>query len=460
MHSLDPKHRRQVTRYALAAMMRYKWLRDRISEVQKSWIQGEDLQFIFDCIQTYAIEFLATKSSFKAWLLARYPERDVANPVLQALAMADYPLDESESLHSFNHLLEYGRLDQVKLLANEIERKAEKKGLDEALEWFGGEVNGLPMHGDKVGIYISELLKEDSAFMKDYAHKTEYFLATGKQLDTGVPIGWPRLSHAMGGLQEGRLVVIGARPGCCKSATMLQWAANMSRSGYKSIYISLEMSAEELCFRLLSESSSLPLSDLTDRRLSKTDFVNLVYAASHNKIPSADNIIVVDHERQTVATIGRIIRNYAQDNVKVVFIDYLQIMEADFLDRSQPRHVQVAAISRGLKHLARELGVCIVVGAQLSREVEARGDPKPRLRDLRESGSIEQDADQVILLDRPELRDPMTQPGILKVYLRKNRHGAPLEVDVHANLAMQQLRELEVVGEQMRKVKSGYNEFR
>lgn len=460
MHTLNPKHRRQVTRYALAAMMRFKWLRDRIAEIKKSWIQGEDLQFIFDCIQTYAIEFLATKSSFKAWLLARYPEREVAAPVLQALAMADYPLDESESLHSFNHLLEYGRLDQVKQLANEIEQKAEREGLDEALEWFGGEVNGLPLQGDKVGIYISELLKKDSAFMKDYADKVEYFLATGKTLDTGVPIGWPRLSHAMGGLQEGRLVVIGARPGCCKSATMLQWAANISRAGYKSIYISLEMSADELCFRLLAESSSLPLSDLTNRQLSKTDYANLIYAASHNKIAAAENIIVVDNERQTVATIGRIIRNYNQDQIKVVFIDYLQIMEADFLDRSQPRHVQVAGISRGLKHLARELGVCVVVGAQLSRDVEARGDPKPRLKDLRESGSIEQDADQVILLDRPELRDPMMFPGILKVYLRKNRHGTPIDVDVHANLVMQQLRELETVSEQTAAVKGGYDKFR
>lgn len=442
MKTLDPSHRRQITKYALAALMRYRWMQDAMHEIRKSWFEDDDLKSIFETVQMYAVQSVGTKSSFKGWLLSRHPDGVMDETTTLALALSDYVLDEVEANRAIKNLQEFGRLEEVKRLYATLEERAKEVGIAEAVDGITVAVADLPWEGDGIGGRWADLIDPEGQWMKDFIRKQEHFLATGERLRENMTLtGWPQLDDAMGGLQPGRLVVIGARPGNCKSATMLQWAHNIASANEKVLFISLEMSETEIAHRLLACRTGLSLSAIADGTLSAADFKRLTQVLEEREIQPAELIWTVEGKKQNLASLRRICREHAKQGVKIVFVDYLQIMEADSFDRNQPRHVQVASMSRGLKQLAQELKICIVVGAQLSREVEGRSDNKPQLRDLRESGSIEQDADQVLLLDRPELRDPNDQRGILVVYLRKNRHGRPMTKKCVAALECQRIHE-------------------
>lgn len=443
MKTLDPSHRRQITKYALAALMRYRWMHDSMHEIRKSWIEDDDLKNIYDLVQAFAVHAVGNKSSFKGWLLAQHADGVMSDDATLALALSDYALDEVEANRAIKNLHEFGRLDEVKKLYSSLEARAAQVGIAEAVDGITVAVSDLPWEGDGIGNRWSDLIEPEGEWMRQFIRKQEHYLATGERLrENMVLTGWAQLDDAMGGLQPGRLVVIGARPGNCKSATMLQWAHNIASGNEKVLFVSLEMSETEIAHRLLACQTALSLSGIADGTLSAADFKRLTQVLEERRIDPAARIWTIEGKKQTLASLRRVCREHAKQGIKVVFVDYLQIMEADSLDRNQPRHVQVATMSRGLKQLAQELKICIVVGAQLSREVEGRADPKPQLRDLRESGSIEQDADQVLLLDRPELRDPNDRKNLLVVYLRKNRHGRPMEVQCDADLVCQRIHEM------------------
>ncbi len=441
MGKLLADNRRQTTSIVLAGMMKHKWLRDRLDELNPDWFVWEDLGFVLEALKAYAMQYQVARNSFKGWFQARYPESRGTSTGLTALALADYPVDEVEANRAFKKLLEYGQLDEVKKLSAELERKASQVGIQEAMYWFGHAMAQIPCTSDREARMMGELLHIESEFMRRMAMRQEHYFLTGEAFTEGVPTGWPQLDTAIGNLCPGRLVVIGARPGCCKSGTMLQWAINASKAGHKCLFVSLEMSEDELAQRLLACHSGLSLTDIIKGTLSRADFNRLCCAATEGSIPMADNIFVLEGKANSLGALKRIVPSYVEQGVKIVFVDYLQILEPDFLDRGQPRHVQIAALSRGLKQLAQEHSVCIVVGAQLSREVEARADPKPQLRDLRESGSIEQDSDQVLMLDRPDLRGDTDKKNCLDVFLRKNRHGPLIQVQVNAELECQRFGE-------------------
>jgi len=443
MKTLDPSHRRQITKYALAALMRYRWMQDSMHEIRKSWIEGDDLKNIFDLVQAYSVHTVGSKSSFKGWLLARHADGVMSDDATLALALADYSLDEVEANRAIKNLHEYGRLDEVKRLYASVDGRAAEVGIAQAVDGIAVAIADLPWEGDGIGKRWGDLIEPEGEWMRQFIRKQEHYLATGERLrENMVLTGWPQLDDAMGGLQPGRLVVIGARPGNCKSATMLQWAHNIASANEKVLFVTLEMSETEIAHRLLACQTALPLSGISEGTLSAADFKRLSQVLEERSIDPADLIWTIDGKKQNLASLRRICREHAKQGIKVVFVDYLQIMEADSLDRNQPRHVQVASLSRGLKQLAQELKITIVVGAQLSREVEGRADNQPQLRDLRESGSIEQDADQVLLLDRPELRDPNDRRNVLVVYLRKNRHGRPVKVECSAELWCQRIAEM------------------
>ncbi|NPV88543.1 replicative DNA helicase [Coprothermobacteraceae bacterium] len=212
---------------------------------------------------------------------------------------------------------------------------------------------------------------------------------------TGYPTGFSKLDELLAGLQKSDLVILAARPGMGKTAFALNVAANLSmEERVPVLFFSLEMSGTQLVQRLLSAVSGVPSQKLKTGYLSEDDFDALRVAMSTmedsklwiDESPGLSVLEIRSRARRAVAELG----------VKVIIVDYLQLIK---LGQNVDNRVQeVSEITRSLKNLARELDVPLLVLSQLSRAVEQRADKRPQLSDLRESGSIEQDADVVMFL--------------------------------------------------------------
>lgn len=232
----------------------------------------------------------------------------------------------------------------------------------------------------------------------------------------GLGTGWGDLDRVIGGLAPGRLVVFGARPGVGKSIVGTNLALHMAhRHGHAVLLASLEMPEREVGQRLLASHASVDLSKLQHGGLDDPAWGRI---ASKVTELQALPITVDDAPGQTVASIRRAARNLTRtrDDLALVVVDYLQLVRP-----ADPRAGRVEAlgeISRGLKLLARESGACVVAMAQVNREGAKRTDGRPLLTDLRESGSIEADADQVVLMHQPDEDIPEVEFNV-----DKNRHG-------------------------------------
>lgn len=238
---------------------------------------------------------------------------------------------------------------------------------------------------------------------------------------SGISSGFPDLDFATGGFHPGQLVVLAARPSHGKSA--LAWAFAEHASvvlRVPSLFASLEMTGESLVERALSARSMIDGHKIrTGYALLPRDFLELESAVA-DLTPAP--IYVDDTPAQTMLHAASTARRLKlRRGLGLVVFDYAQLGESDAGDSRQE---QVAAISRRLKAMARELEVPVIALSQLNRECEKRPDHQPLLSDLRESGAIEQDADIVMLLNRPERYDPDDQPGIAIVDVAKNRNGA------------------------------------
>jgi replicative DNA helicase len=217
---------------------------------------------------------------------------------------------------------------------------------------------------------------------------------------TGVATGYPDLDELTGGLQKGDLVILAARPSMGKTSLVVGMAlhAAIAHQAPVALY-SLEMSKDQIVQRMLCHEALVDLSALRRGRLSDDDFVRLAQAAGHlNTAP----IWVDDSGSLTVLEMRAKARRLKADqpNLGLIIVDYIQLMGSN--GKAENRQQEVSEISRGLKMLAKELNVPIVALSQLSRAPEQRTDHRPQLADLRESGSLEQDADLVMFLYREE----------------------------------------------------------
>jgi replicative DNA helicase len=230
--------------------------------------------------------------------------------------------------------------------------------------------------------------------------------------------GWPDVDRLIGGIAPGRLIVIGARPGVGKSLAGTNLALHVAHHHGHLVHIaSLEMPEREVGQRLLAAHASVGLTGITTGKVPEDEWQRI--ARKYAEIEALP-ISVDDAPQQTVTHIRAAARNLQRkrDDLALIVVDYLQLVKpGDSVRRGANRAEEVADISRGLKLLARETGACVVAMAQLNREA-AKGDGKPRLTDLRESGSIEADADQVILMHQPDDEIPE-----LELLIDKNRHG-------------------------------------
>lgn len=240
-------------------------------------------------------------------------------------------------------------------------------------------------------------------------------------LARGVPTGFAQLDDLTNGLQAGQMIIVAARPGVGKSTLALDFVRSASiRNNLTSAIFSLEMSASEIMMRLLSAESGVKLALMRSGRMEAVQWSKLVDRA--REISNAP-IFIDDSPNLTMMQIRAKARRLKEThNLQFVVVDYLQLMTSG--KRVESRQQEVAEFSRQLKLLAKELEVPIVAISQLNRGPESRTDKKPQLADLRESGSLEQDADIVMLLYRPDSQDKDSErAGEADIIVAKHRGG-------------------------------------
>ncbi len=239
----------------------------------------------------------------------------------------------------------------------------------------------------------------------------------------GVPTGFRDLDHKLAGLQDSNLIIFAARPGQGKTSFVLNVAQHVAvNEGLPVGFFSLEMSQEELVDRLLVAQADIDSWKLKTGRLDEKDFDKLSHAMG--QLAEAP-LFIDDTPGASLSEIRTKARRLQMEHgLKLIIVDYLQLVQVK--GYADNRVQQVSEISQGLKNLARELKVPVFAVSQLSRAVEARGNRRPQLSDLRESGAIEQDADVVIFI----YREDQDQPEHVKLDIQKHRNGAMGEIDL------------------------------
>lgn len=238
---------------------------------------------------------------------------------------------------------------------------------------------------------------------------------------TGLGTGFTQLDKMTSGFHPGELLILAARPSMGKTAFSLNIAQHIALRLKKTVaYFSLEMSKEAVMMRLLAAEARVNMSDLKTGRISDSAWPKLIDAAGH--LSEAPLFIDDTSGISPFEVRSRCRRLKAQHGLDCIMIDYLQIMKLK--ERTESREREVAEISRTLKSISKELHVPVIALAQLNRGVEARTEKKPMLSDLRESGSIEQDADVIMLLYREEYYDKADEKkGHAEVIIGKQRNG-------------------------------------
>ncbi|MEU6151076.1 replicative DNA helicase [Actinosynnema sp. NPDC047251] len=244
----------------------------------------------------------------------------------------------------------------------------------------------------------------------------------------GIPTGFADLDELTNGLHPGQMIIVAARPGVGKSTLGLDFARSCSvKHGLTSAIFSLEMSKTEIVMRMLSAEAKIRLGDMRGGRMSDDDWTRL--ARRMSEISEAP-MFVDDSPNLTMMEIRAKARRLKQrHDLRLVIVDYLQLMSSG--KRSESRQQEVSEFSRNLKLIAKELEVPVIAISQLNRGPEQRTDKRPQLSDLRESGSLEQDADMVILINRPdawERDDP--RAGEADLIIAKHRAGPTATITV------------------------------
>ncbi|MHA7878016.1 MAG: replicative DNA helicase [Bacteroidota bacterium] len=279
----------------------------------------------------------------------------------------------------------------------------------------------------------------DSNIRKNYSYMRSLLGEAFKHLETkrqqkdgltGIPSGFTGLDRVTSGWQRAELVIVAARPGMGKTAFLLSALRNAAVDhGYPVAIFSLEMASLQLVNRLISAEAALEGEKIKKGNLADHEWEQLVHKTSQL---SEAAIYIDDTPALSVFELrAKCRRLKAKHDIQLIAVDYLQLMSGESVKGAGNREQEIASISRSLKSIAKELNVPVIVGSQLSRAVETRGGNKrPQLSDLRESGSIEQDADMVLFLYRPEYygmtEDEEGNPtqGMAEVIVAKHRNGS------------------------------------
>ena len=256
----------------------------------------------------------------------------------------------------------------------------------------------------------------------DMIHQLQEQDSTGL---TGVPTGYIELDKMLGGFQKSDLIIIAARPSMGKTALSLSIARNVAVLAKRPVaYFSIEMASIQLVIRLLSSEAKINQQSIRTGMVPQREMPNIVEALG--RLADAPLFIDDSPALSLIELKAKCRRLKAEHKIELVMIDYLQLLHAP----AESREREISMISRALKQMAKELDIPVVAMAQLNRGVEGRTDKRPMLSDLRESGSIEQDADVVMFINRPEVykiltyEDNTPTEGTGEVIIGKQRNGA------------------------------------
>ena len=282
------------------------------------------------------------------------------------------------------------------------------------------------------------------AIMNDVVEGID-FLARNQNTLMGVPTGFTMLDRLLGGLQKSDLVILAARPSMGKTSLALNIAQNAAERYQARVAVfSLEMSSEQLVQRLLSQKTQIDSHRLRLGMIEEDEWQMLLEAA--NDLANT-NLFIDDTPAASVTEIRTKARRlYSEHGLDLILIDYMQLMSGQGGgNRNENRQQEISYISRSLKALARELNVPVIALSQLSRAVESRADKRPMLSDLRESGSIEQDADVVLFIYRDDYyAEDSERQNIADIIVAKHRHGSTGTVSLYFRKELTQFRDLEI----------------
>lgn len=261
--------------------------------------------------------------------------------------------------------------------------------------------------------------------------------ARQKAKGTGVHTGFKSIDHILGGMDKGEVTLLAARPGVGKSAFMLNVAHNNALLGKRCVIYSLEMAKAQLVTRMIAMAGRVPSQNMRLGGLTEDNWVSMMGSASAlSRLP----ILIDDTPARTITSLrSDMLRLHAEMPLDLVVVDYLQLLypAGRIFDQVQV----ISEVSKSLKNLSRELDVPVLALSQLSRAVESRATPKPQLSDLRGSGSLEQDAAQVIFLFRPD-DDGAVNTDVVEVSVAKNRMGQLGDTALYFDKPFQSFREL------------------
>lgn len=313
----------------------------------------------------------------------------------------------------------------------------ESKALQELIEEAETKLFDVSQQHVKQSIVSLESILADSFERLDDLHRDKGKLR-------GIPTGYRDLDNMLAGLQKSDLFILAARPSMGKTAFVLNLAHKIATEAKESVLVfSLEMGKEQLVDRLLAMESGVDAWALRTGKLTDNDFERLGEAMG---TLSEAKIFIDDTPGITVADLRTKARREAHGgHVGLIIVDYLQLMSGGSRFGSEGNRVQeISEISRGLKGVARELNVPVIALSQLSRSVENRSPQIPQLADLRESGSIEQDADVVAFLYREDYYNPESErKNIMDVLIKKHRNGPTGAVELYFDRDKQRIRSID-----------------
>ena len=396
-----------------------------------------------------ALEVLSEEDFYKAankkiFIVMR--EQFEANEPIDVLALADR-LRKKDELENVGGLEYLSLLEDYVPTATAVSHHAkilrEKKILRDLIQTATDIVSNSYNDRDDVDTLLDKA--EKSIFeISDKRAKASFFklndvikenvtqlekLSMEPGMVTGLSCGFTDLNHMTAGFQPSDLIILAARPSMGKTSFALDIARFVSlHEGKATAFFSLEMSKQQLGVRLLCSQAQVDSQKVRTGYLAKTDWPKLHEAG--RRLSEAKMFIDDSAALSVMDVRARARRLAAEQPLELIIIDYLQLMQGR--GSSESRQLEVSDISRGLKALAKELNVPILALSQLSRAVEGRTDKRPLLSDLRESGSIEQDADVVMFIYREVVYDKETDdPGKTEILVRKQRNGPTGDIKLH-----------------------------
>lgn len=386
-------------RMIISNILFYKDARHFLPQINKNWFEDELCKKVIEVITTM---YYGNEEIDYLTLIPHFTKTELIDVIsLQQNA--------SGIMNIKPHLrkLEYNYVK--KQLIEGIQSIDITKELDELVENIQGVLNTTTFSTHQEP---ESIVKVTNKIVDQIIHNAE----NGGKL-VGKETGWKFLDKYLGGYNEGDLIVMAGRPGMGKTAIALTLTKEFAERGGKALFISLEMSNEQLAKRYVSLIGELANWKMRNGILAKHEIEKIIHVANHQKIE-----FFVDDDRdgklEQIKSKARL--HKARKGLDLLVIDYIQLMTGT----KQSREQEVAEISRGLKLLAKELKCTVIVLAQLSRKPEERSDKRPLLSDLRESGAIEQDADVVMFPFRPAYyQEEKPEVEDAELIIAKNRNG-------------------------------------